>query len=121
MKKLLTALALIAALSSFGGIVLHFNSSFATTESVQLCNERINATNDRITIRDLEAELRIIKSKMYDIEDRWEDKFVKEYDRHPESVRELLGFMTKEYRDTYRELEVEKFEVENKLKKLKDK
>ena len=120
MKKLLTVLALVAALGSFSGIVLKFNSSFAKTEAVEYLTAKIDAVNDRITIMKLEDSLVTINKKMWAIEDRWTAKFVAEKDRNPESISELKLFMPKEYRDDYRDLELKKSDVENKIKKLKE-
>ena len=107
MKKTQTIIGVIIGLSVVFGIVAGIDARYAKSAVVEQVSERLERKIDGDRMNDLQA-------KMWDMEDRWAERFQKKYDRIHDDMDELLHFMTKEDRARYRELEKEYEELREK-------
>ena len=114
MSNLKTTLAVIAMLAGFATMVLAVNGTFARTTAL----ERVE---NKVDTHALEQELKYLDERMWETRLRWSDRFEFEKGHWPDTLEELLAFMTKEAREDYRDLEARAEEIEKKLAKLRSK
>jgi hypothetical protein len=101
-KKIMMILALIAALGATIPLSIKASRLIAGTPAlaarVSIVETRLNNHVDQERLDDLEA-------RMWAMEERWGEKFIIQYNRIHDSMKELLLFMTPEASDHYRYLE----------------
>jgi hypothetical protein len=112
MRKIMTALGVILALASFGGIVLGLQGYVATAADVREISERM----DR---HELEVRREALQKRIWNMEDRWAERYFKANGEYHDTIEELLAFMTKEARGVHRELTLELEEIDEQLARKK--
>jgi len=124
-KKATPILGFILAVAAVWGVMTNGFGYYAKAETVDKAIATMSAdiqTNKKEIERvEIKRRMLFLEERMWTTEDRWTEKFIVHYNRIPDSLSELLHFMTPEAKEGYREDEKEYRDLEEKLKKLDDK
>ena len=107
-KRIITACSTVAVLAAFITTTFTVDARYAKSEELQKVEERL----DR---KILEDRIATLQKKIWDLEDRWTARYVKQHGEYPETTKELVAFMTKEDRERHRELTKERDELKEQL------
>ena len=112
-KNISLILGVVISLTVVVAKVANIDARYAKAEEVAQVAKRL----DNKIIQDRMEKL---QERMWDMEDRWGERFAVEKNRIHDTLEELLQFMTEEARDHYRDLQREYEKLERKLKEQED-
>jgi len=107
-KMLTGIIGVIVILSTVAGGVMTADARYAKTEHVVAIESRLN-------VKIIQDRIDGIQDRMWKIEDRWNDRYKKEYDKYPDTIIILKAYMDEDARETYRKLEEELEDLETEL------
>ena len=123
-KKITAVLGLFMLVTAVWGTMSNGFGYYAKAETVDKAittlSADIQANKIEIEREKIKRRLVFLEERMWTTEDRWTEKFIVHYNRIPDSLSELLHFMTPEAKEGYREDEKEYRELNERLKKLDD-
>lgn len=123
-KKISGVLGLFLMVTVVWGVVSNGFGYYAKAEvvdkAIATMSADIQANKVEIEKEKIKKRMMFLEERMWTTEDRWTEKFIVQYNRIPDSLSELLHFMTPEAKDLYRQDEKEYRELDEKLKNLDD-
>jgi len=76
---------------------------------------QVEQVSTRLDVKIIQDRIGWVKQQLWEMEDRWSDRFYKETGDYPDSIDELKAFMNDDARERYRELEEELAKLEREL------
>ena len=98
--------AIIGAVLMIASVV---GVSYALKDTVATKAE-VSAVSERLDNKILDDRIAALQERIWNMEDRWSERFFKRHDRYPATTEELVAFMSEEARGTYRDM-VEELEA----------
>lgn len=107
-NKVISFLITFAVIAGFTGTMFSLDARFAKSSDINYVSEKV----DRHLI---EKRIEFVQEKIWNMEDRWNERYFKQHEEYPETNEQLVAFMNEEARETYRDLKKELKELEHQL------
>jgi len=113
-KTLSAVVGMVIILSTAVGGIVAADARYAKADYVSIVEERLN-------VKIIQDRIDAIQERMWNIEDRWNERYKKEHNEYPKTIDILKSYMDKDTRETYRKLEEELEDLETELESIKKK
>lgn len=111
---------LIGGISSSQVAVKWLNGTAGMESAIAANSAEISGLSDDQRRHQIKVNMKDIRTHLWEIEDRWAEKFAVEKNRIHDSLDELVHFMTPEARADFRELQDEYADLQAELKALNE-
>jgi len=119
-KKILMITALVAGFSGTFTIIKGLDGHYAKAAQLEEVKTDLEFVIEEQIRTKIESRMKDIQARLWTLEDRWAERFLKQTGESHDTLEELKNFMTPEARSDFRQLEKEYADLQKELKKLED-